>query len=140
VKIILNNIKILRKTDIVLIAVLLIFAVMFYFIFDLSPQTGNTVVIKLNGKIYEEISLSQDKDVEIYLDDGTLLNIIQIKNKKASVIYANCPDKLCVKHKPIDSESSVNDMIVCLPNRVTVEIKSNNKSKEYDAVIRRGDY
>ena len=108
---------------------------MFYFIFDLNPRTGNTVVIKLNGKIYDEIFLNQDKDVDIYLDDRTLINTVRIQNKKAYMLYADCPDKLCVKHKPIDSESYINDMIVCLPNRVTVEIINNDKSKEYDAVI-----
>lgn len=119
-----KNIKILRKTDIILIAVFLIFAVLFYFIFDLNPKTGDTVVIKLNGKIYEEISLNENKDIEIYLDGGKLLNTVRIRDKKAFMIYASCPDKLCVKHKPIDSDSYgyINDMIVCLPNKVTVEI------------------
>ena len=131
------NIKILRKTDIILIAAFLIFAVMFYVIFDFSSKPGDTVVIKLNGQIYEEISLNQDKDVEVYLDGGTLLNTVRIQDRKAFMLYACCPDKLCVKHKPIDSESYINDMIVCLPNRVTVEIITNDKSKnKYDIIIR----
>jgi len=113
---------------------------MFYFIFDLSSQTGdkNIVAIKLNGKIYDEISLNYDKDVEIYLDDGTHLTTVRIQDKKVFIVYANCPDKLCVKHKPLDSESFINNMIVCLPNRVTVEIISLNKSdksKEFDVII-----
>ena len=127
--------KILRKTDIVLIAGFIIFAVMFYFIFDLNSRTGDTVVIKLNGKIYEEISLNKPdavRDIEIYSDDGTLLNIVSIKEgRKALMTYANCPDKLCTHQKLIYE----NDLIICLPNRVTVEIINNNKLKEYDAVI-----
>lgn len=137
-KIILENIKILRKTDIVLIAAFLIFAVMFYFIFDLSSPTGDTVVIKLNGIIYAEVSLNENKDIEIYPDNGAssnIINTVRIQDKKVFMIYADCPDKLCMKHKPVDSDSDVNDMIVCLPNRVTVEIKSSGKSKEFDAVI-----
>ena len=131
-----NNIKILRKTDIVLIAGFLIFAVMFYFIFGSNSGNGEVVVIKVNGKIYEEVSLNEDKDVEIYLDNGTLANTVRIQDKKAFIIYADCPDKLCVKHKPIDSDSYISDMIVCLPNRLTVEIKSKEKSKEFDIVIK----
>ena len=88
--------KILRKTDIVLITGFLIFAVMFYFIFNLNSQTGDTVVIKLNGKIYEEISLNQDKDVDVYLDDGTCLNTVRIHDKKAFIIYADCPENFCL--------------------------------------------
>ena len=135
-----ENIKILRKTDIVLIAGFLIFAVMFYFIFDLTTPAGNagdTVVIKLNGKIYAEVSLNnyKEKDVEIYLDDGTLANTVRIQDGKVYMLYAGCPDKLCARQKPVDSQS-YNKMIVCLPNRITVEIKTTGKSKDLDVIIK----
>jgi len=139
VRIITAEIKIFRKTDIVLIAVFLIFAGMFYFIFNLSPADSEndlTVIIKLNGKLYEEIALDKEKieiEVEVYSDNGVLLNIIKIKDKKAFVIYANCPDKLCLNHKPVEADSYTNNIIICLPNRVTVEIK--NKNNKFDAVI-----
>ena len=123
------KIKILRKTDIVIIAGFLIFAVAFYFIFNLNPQAGDTVVIKVNGKIYEEVSLNENKDVEIYFDDGTLSNTVRIQNKKAFMIYADCPDGRCMRQ-------SNNYLIVCLPNRVTVEIKTNKKDK-VDIVIKK---
>ena len=129
---IIQEIKILRKTDIVLIAAFLLFAGMFYFIFNLNSKTGDTAVIKLNGKVYAEVSLSENKDVEVCLDDGTLLNIVRIQDKKAFIIYAECPNKLCVKHKPIDSESYINNIIACLPNRVTVEIITDKKDKDKD--------
>ena len=134
------KVKILRKTDIVLIFVFLIFSVIFYFIFDLNSQTGDTVVIKLNGEIYKEISLDENKDVEIYSKDGILLNTVRILDKKVFIIYADCPDKICEKHKPIDSDSYINDMIVCLPDRITVEIihseNSGNKDKnKFDIII-----
>ena len=124
----------MRKTDIVLIAAFLLFAAMFYFIFDLNAQTGDTAVIKVNGKIYAEVSLNEEKDVEIYSDGGALSNTVRIKDGQAFMIYANCPDGRCMKHKPVGSDS-LNDMIVCLPNRVTVEIKSSTRLKDFDAVI-----
>jgi len=136
-----EKIKILRKTDIVLIVAFLIFAVMFYFIFALGSNNGESIIIKLNGNIYEEVSLNENQDIDVYLNDGTLLNTIRIQDKKAYIIYSNCPDKLCVNHKPISCDSYINDIIVCLPNRVTVEIKNsakekNDKSKiRFDAII-----
>lgn len=100
---------------------------MFYFIFDFNSGNAETAVIKVNGKIYAEISLSQEKDVEIYLDDGTLANIVRIKDGKAFMIYASCPDKRCTRQ---------NYFIACLPNRVTVEITGGKQNKDkYDAVI-----
>ena len=132
-----KHIKILKKADIVLIAAFLIFAAAFYFIFDLNPNHSDAVIIKVNGKIYDEVSLNEDKDVEIYLENGTHSNTVRIKDKKAFMLYADCPDGLCLRHKPVESNSSLNDMIVCMPNRVTVEIKGDKKNKnEYDIVIK----
>ena len=47
------------------------------------------------------------------------------------MIDANCPDKLCVKQKSI---SKNNENIICLPNKVIVEVESEENS-EYDAVV-----
>jgi len=99
------------------------------------------VIIKVNGKIYSEVSLNEDKDIEIYLGDGAHSNTVQIKDRQAYMIYANCPDGLCLQHKPIETQSSFRDIIVCLPNGVTVEIKSdkekekNKEKNKFDAVM-----
>ena len=115
----------------------LIFAGLFYFILGLvGSNSGESIIIKLNGMIYEEVSLNENKDIEVRLDDGTLLNTIRIQDKKAYIVYSNCPNKVCTKHKPIDPDSYINDIIVCLPNRVTVEFKNKDKSKiKYDVII-----
>jgi hypothetical protein len=119
--------KIIRIPDIILIALFLIFAGAFYFIIDLTPDGGSsdTAVIRVNGEIYAEVGLTQIKNVEIYFADGTLSNIVRIKNGRAYMIYAACPDKRCLRQ---------DYFIVCLPNRVTVELTNRRKS-EFDIVI-----
>ncbi|MCL1793613.1 MAG: NusG domain II-containing protein [Oscillospiraceae bacterium] len=125
--------KILKKSDVVLIAGFVAFAAAFWFIFS-PAQGGDTVVIKSNGKIYEEVPLGQNKEIPIYSKEGALTNIVTIQDKEAFVSYASCPGKLCMKHSPIDSGG----VIVCLPNRVSVEIKQSDNSKQiFDAVIGR---
>ena len=125
--------KILRKTDIFLISAFIIFASAFYFIFDFGSETvGATVIIKVNGKIYAEVPLDEEKDVEIYFNNGILSNTVRIKDKSAVMIYADCPDGRCTKHKPIES---ANKLIVCLPNKVTVEISGIKPEKLFDIII-----
>ena len=104
---------------------LLVFAAAFYFIFDLTPKNPGAAVIKVNGEIYEEVALNQDKDVEIYTGGGALANIVRIKDSKASMVYAACPDKRCMRQH--------GGLIVCLPNRVTVEIVKSKK--DFDIII-----
>ena len=46
-------------------------------------------------------------------------NIIYIENGTASVVFANCPDKICVNTADI---SQVGEHIVCLPHRLVISI------------------
>lgn len=49
-----------------------------------------------------------------------------IRDGKADMKEADCPDKLCVHQKAISAE---NESIVCLPNRVVVTV-TNSKKKD----------
>ena len=57
-------------------------------------------------------------------------NYLVIKDGYADITEANCPDKLCAKQKKISLDR---ETIVCLPNKVVVEIISNSSS-DVDAV------
>ena len=46
-------------------------------------------------------------------------NILVIKDGKANVVKASCPDLLCVHQMAI---SHTGEQIVCLPNKVVIEI------------------
>ena len=61
-----------------------------------------------------ELPLSEDKKVEL------AGNTIEIKNGKADITAATCKNQICVKHKKIEKKG---ESIVCLPNKVIVEIK-----------------
>ena len=71
-------------------------------------------------------SLAEDREIEI--NEGT--NILKIKNGEADMVEADCPDQLCVNQKPVSLD---HESLICLPNRVVVEVESKEES-EYDAV------
>ena len=123
-------ITVLKKMDIVLIIVLIVFAVAFYFIFNTQGDAGSVVVISVGGAVYEKLPLSEDSEVEIYLADGTHSNTLTIRDGEAYMTHADCPDGLCLKHSPV---RLTGEMIVCLPNRIVAEISGG--TAEFDAVI-----
>ena len=64
----------------------------------------------------------------IRINGGT--NILTIKNGKAKMTDADCPDQLCVHQK---AASKNHESIICLPNKVVVEVDGSEES-EFDAV------
>lgn len=119
----------MKKKDLILIgAVLLAAAAGFLWIF-FSQQSGEKAVVTVNGKEVWAGSLSEDAVYMVKSKNGT--NVVRIKNGKASVTEADCPDQICRRHKAIDKTG---ETIVCLPHKVVVEIKDGTKEKEYDGI------
>lgn len=111
---ILENKKLL--SDIILIGVLLIVSLSVFLIWYLSGTEGSTALVTVDGKKVGEYSLAIDG--VYYVNDGT--NVLVIEDGKAYIREANCPGyQDCVETGKI---SRVGETIVCLPNKVVVEI------------------
>ena len=105
-----------RLADIILVAVLLVISLSVFLVISLTKEEGAVAVVTVDNEIIGEYSLSDDG--EYSLNGGT--NILVIKDGKACVTYASCPDGLCVNQGKI---SKTGERIVCLPNKLMVEIK-----------------
>ena len=101
--------------DVILVASLLLVSLSVFLIISLTREQGAYAVVTVDGAVVGEYSLSIDG--EFSLNGGT--NTLVIKDGKAFVSYASCPDGLCVNQGKI---SSVGERIVCLPNKLMVEI------------------
>ena len=96
-------------------AAVLILLVAGIIISNLMPA-GN-VVINIDNKEYETISLKENERVVIENEYGK--NVIIIRDEQVFVESANCPDKTCIKQGKI---MKTGQSIVCLPHRLTVTI------------------
>ena len=105
----------MKKRDIILIASILIVAIAFFLIVELTKEEGAGVTVKVDGVKVAEYSLS--KNGTYPLNGGT--NILVIEDGRAYLIDANCPDKLCVHQGKI---SRTGEVITCLPNQLTVTV------------------
>lgn len=125
--------KALAKNDIILIVgLLLVSALVLIYLFVFRAH-GNTVKVTVDGKTYGVYSLSKDMTEDICTgDDGEHKNRLVIKNGKAFVESATCPDGICVSHKAISRDG---ESIVCLPNRVVITVITSGNDDEPDIII-----
>ena len=116
----------MKRKDIVLLIGILAVAFLSYLGMCLLFQEDAAIVqVNVDGEIFGEYSLHKDQEIEI--NDS---NHLVIKDGRVDMIEANCPDQICVNQKDI---SKTGETIVCLPNKVIVEVKGA-KAAEVDAV------
>ena len=128
--------RIIKKMDIVIIAVLLILSFTPHLIFFKTSQKSsknNYAIIQEDGKIHKKIDLSKVKKsekVNLNLPNGK--NTLLIKNNSIQMKSANCNDALCVKQGNI---SKVGQTIICLPHKLIIEIKGDELDSKDDLIL-----
>lgn len=127
--------KNLKKLDIVIIGVLAVISILSLGALRLPSKEkfdGKNAVIYVNNKLYKTVPLKENKDAEdivIKTDNGK--NIIQFSNGGVRILEANCPDQICVND---GFKSKPGEILVCLPNKIVIEIKGQKNNLEPDGM------
>lgn len=122
----------MKKNDFILIAGLLLAALAAFggISWYLAAGTQKAeAVVEVDGQEEGRYPLDQDTSVEIQLEDGSY-NRLEIKDGRADITEASCPDKICVDHRSVSRRG---ESLVCLPNKVVVEIV-NGQEAEVDGM------
>ena len=112
-----------HRNDIILIAVLLVVAGAAFGLIQLNKKSGGYAVVVQDGKETAVYPLNEDASVKITSPTG--FNTLVIKDGKADVTDADCPDRICVNQHSISYDG---ETIVCLPNKLVVKIVSDAES------------
>jgi hypothetical protein len=108
------------KNDIILILSLVLLALAAGAALLLFKPEGDVVSVSVDGEVIAEYPLSEDVEVEIETDGG--YNLLVIEGGRARVERASCPDGICAAHRPISQDGA---SIICLPNRVVIEVHAS---------------
>ena len=103
-----------RLADVLVIVFFLVVSLLLFLLIG-KRKEGNEVRVMVEGKEIGVYSLSRDG--EFSLNGGT--NTLIIKDGKAYMADADCPDKLCVRQGKIHRNG---ETITCLPNKLTVTV------------------
>ena len=112
------------RNDLIFIAAILVIVATVAAVLFFLRGEGSTVQVEVDGTVIGTYPLSVDREVEIITgENGEELNLLVIKDGKATVTAATCPDGICAAHKPISREG---ESIVCLPHKVVITVVSGD--------------
>lgn len=104
-----------KKADVILFVCLVLFSVGLFALIFFFPKTyGNTLTVTVDGAEYCRVSLNED--TEIILPENTVV----VKDGKAYMKDAHCPDKICINQGQINKKG---ETVVCLPAGVILEVE-----------------
>ncbi|WMJ75879.1 MULTISPECIES: NusG domain II-containing protein [unclassified Sedimentibacter] len=86
-----------------------------------------------DNRLVGEYTLTDDYKTEFVVESESGSNKIHIEDGYVWIEEATCPDKICLHQGRISNDGEV---IVCLPNRLMVQIKDNNPEDELDVIVK----
>ncbi len=128
--------KFIKKKDFIIIAIILLVASIFYFVYNMQADKGAAkaeiyykseliMTVMLNEKVDRTFKLPQNEHVVFHLyEDGSI-----------RFEESDCPDKVCVNSGKL---KHVGSSTACLPNKVILKIvpvKDTDKN-DVDIIVR----
>lgn len=116
-----------KKNDLILLGLVLLVGIGLAIVFFLIPD-GGYVKVTIDGQLYSNYSLAEERTVKIESPDGGV-NILHISEGKAWLSDCSCPDRTCEHMGKISKKGQ---SIICLPNKVIVSIEGKHSEDEID--------
>lgn len=124
----------MKKVDMLIILIVLILSgsYMLYVKHYLKDDTNVLKAeIQVNGKPYKTVHL-EGKEQIITIENEHGKNVLKVHDGGIEMIEADCPDQVCTGMGFVNKTGGI---IVCLPHKLAVEIKGEQK-EEIDGVSR----
>ncbi|MBQ6878065.1 MAG: NusG domain II-containing protein [Oscillospiraceae bacterium] len=112
------------RNDLILGLAVIILAAGIWLVSELLKEDGAFAVVTVNGVETARYSLDTDAEIRLESENGGY-NILTIKNGKADVVEASCPDHVCVDQRAI---SKTGEAITCLPNKTVITIEGEEEA------------
>ena len=113
------------RNDIILGIAVIVLAAGIWLTTELLKKDGSFAVVTVNGAETARYSLDEDSEIRLESENGGY-NILVIKNGKADIIEASCPDHVCVDQRAV---SKTGEAITCLPNKTVITIDGEEEAE-----------
>lgn len=125
--------KFFKKTDIIIISILLILSVGGYIAYrKIFSDTKSLAHIYYESKLVKTIDLSEKKDYSFRLEQNDHVLIHVYSDGSIAFEESNCPDKVCIHSGKLNT---VGESAACLPNKIVIKIVRNDGKNKDDVDI-----
>ena len=123
--------KYFKKSDLLLIALVLIVSAAGFFMLSLkgSEKSPKTAEIRVNGTLFETVDLEEISTPFTLTVEGNFPVTLELSSDGVRFLSSECPDSLCIHSGLITSGGSA----ACLPAGVSVSVSAD--SSQVDAVV-----
>ena len=101
-----------------------------------APDASRAVRVYVNGELYTTARLGDKQEITVRQEDGQV-NVIGLDGEGVWMESSTCRNQLCVQQGKVTPENYADRFygtnIICLPNRVTVELVLNEGERDPDA-------
>jgi len=120
--------RLLTVGDKILAGSLIVISLFSLTILNAVSRPGETAVIHVENRQRFNKNLNQPETFTVagFVSEST----IEIRRNAIRVVGSGCPQELCVRQGSI---SQTGEIIVCVPNKLTIAIQGSRKNK-FDAV------
>lgn len=117
------------RRDLLLLCGICLSALVLYALTLLFQSDGVYLAVFRDGEEVARYPL--DTDVSFRLDSGDGgYNLVRIENGTVDMTEASCPDRICVRHRPI---AKAGQTIICLPNRIILKIVGGEQAVDLES-------
>ena len=92
-----------------------------------NGELADRAIIRSGGKVFREVPLSRDQQIEVPGPLGT--SIITIEKRRARITSDPSPRQYCVRQGWLQQAGEI---AICLPNEVSVELTGS--TRKYDSL------
>ncbi|MCI7146411.1 MAG: NusG domain II-containing protein [Clostridiales bacterium] len=118
----------IKKADLILAAAFIIAGLAASYLLTSGSNPGKELEISSQGRLYGTYSLLEDRTIRVETSDGHF-NVVCIRDGSAYVRKSDCAGQDCVHSHEISRNG---ETIVCLPNKLLLEVKGGEKA--YDSI------
>lgn len=111
----------IRIWEILIICIIVILSVFLFLLFKIFSRDGKIAVITIDSEVIRTINLQTQANT-VFVPDKLENVIIEVDGGKIRVLSSDCTDKICMHNGFI---SKVGESIICMPNKLIIEIRSN---------------